>query len=113
MMFFLILSSASPLLLLIALSPSSLYSPIFSFPINLNNFSRRHKSTSSQISAPPKLSIVTSNNVYSPFLTQVPSLLKSNDFLGSIIVLMTLPSIFVNDLAYSTDLCKRFFEMDG
>ena len=39
MVFFLILSSVGSLLLLIALSPSSLYIPTFSFPIKLNNLS--------------------------------------------------------------------------
>ena len=58
MIFFLILSSADPLLLLIAASPSYLYSPTFSLPIKLDNLSRRYKATSSQISAPPKLPIV-------------------------------------------------------
>ena len=85
MIFFLILSSTGPLLLLIAASPSSLYSPTFFLPINLDNLSRRYKPTSSQISAPSKLPIVTSNNVSSPFLTQVSSLLKSSDFLASFI----------------------------
>ena len=49
MIFFLILSSTGPLLLLIAASPSSLYSPTFFLPIKLDNLSRRYNPTSSQI----------------------------------------------------------------
>ena len=62
--FFLVLSSTGPLLLLIAASRSYLYSPTFSLPINLDNLSRRYKPPSSQISAPSKLPIVTSNLVF-------------------------------------------------
>ena len=113
MIFFLILSSTGSLLLLIAASPSCRYSPTFFLPIKLDNLSRRYKPTSSQISAPSKLHIVTSNNVSSPFLTQVSSLLKSSNFLASLISLMTLSSIFVKDLAYAMDLYKRFSEIDG
>ena len=112
MIFFLILSSTGPLLLLIAASPSSLYSPTFFLPIKLDNLSRRYKPTSSQISAPSKIPIVTSNNVSSPFLTQILPLLKSSDFLASFIELMALSSIFVKDLAYAMDLFKRFPEID-
>ena len=78
MIFFLILSSTGPLLLLIAASPSSLYSPTFSFPIKFDNLSRRYKPTSSQISNPSKLPIVTSNNVSFPFLTQAKDELNGN-----------------------------------
>ena len=101
MIFSLILSSTGPLL--IAASSSSVYSRTFFLPVQLDNLSRRYISTSSQISAPSKLPIVTSNNVSSPFLTQVPSLLKSSDFLASFIALMALSSIFVKDLAYVMD----------
>ena len=73
MILFLILSSTRPLLLLIAASPSSLYSPTLSLPIKLDTSSRRYKPTSSQILVPSKVSIVTSNNVLSSFLTQVQS----------------------------------------
>ena len=48
---------------LIASSPSSLYSPKFSLPLNLDTLSRRYKPTSPQISAPSKLLTITSNNV--------------------------------------------------
>ena len=73
MILFLILSTTRPLLLLITASQSSLYSPTLSLPIKLDTSSRRYKPTSSQIVAPSKLSIITSNNVLSPFLTQVQS----------------------------------------
>ena len=108
MIFFLILSNTGPLLLLIAASPSSLYSPTFSLPIKLDNLSRRYQPTSSQISSPSKLPLVTSNNVSSPFLIQVLPLWKGSDFLASFITL-----IFVKDLAYTMDLFKRFSEIDG
>ena len=51
-----------------------MYSPTFSLLINFDGLSRRNKPTSSQISVPSKLPIVTSTNVSSPFLTQVPFL---------------------------------------
>ena len=54
-----------------------------------------------------------SNNALSPFLTQVPFLLKSSDSLASFIALMALSSIFVKDLAYAMVLFKRFSEIDG
>ena len=110
---FLILSSTGPLLLSIAARTSSLYSPTFFLPIKLDNLSRRYKPTSSQILAPSKLPFVTSNNVSSPFLTQVTSLLESSGFLAYFIALMALSSIFVKELEYGMDLFKRFSEIDG
>ena len=101
MIYFLILSGTGSLLLLIAASPSSLNSPTFSVPIRLDSFSRRYKPTSSKIQASSKLPFVTSNNISFTFFNQVPSLLKSSDFLASFIALMALSSIFVKDLAYS------------
>ena len=70
---------STTILLLITASPPSLYNPtLFSLPVKLDNLSRRHETTNSQISAPSKHSIVTSNDVSPPFLTQVPPLLKSS-----------------------------------
>ena len=43
---------------LIASSPSSLYSPKFSLPLNLDTLSRRYKPTSPQILAPSKLPLL-------------------------------------------------------
>ena len=109
LIFFLILSSTGPLLLLIAASLSSLYSPTFSLQIKFDNLSRRYKPTSSQILASSKLPIVKSNNVSSSFLTQVPRLLKSSDFLASFIALMALSSIFVED--YYTQYWKLYHKL--
>ena len=92
MIFFLILSSTGPLLLLIAASLSSLYNSTFSLAIKLNNLS---------------------NNVLPPFLTQVPSLLKSSDYLASFIRLMALSTIFVKDLGYGMDFLKKISEIIG
>ena len=94
-------------------SKSSMYNPTFSLPIKLDCLSRRHKPTSSQTLAPSKLPIVRSNNASSPFLTHVPSLLKSSDFLASFVALMALPSIFVKDSTYSMDFFKRLSIIDG
>ena len=99
MMFFLILFSAGPLLLLTAASPSSLCSPTFSLPTKFDSLSRRYNPTSSQILAPSKLSVVMSNNVLSYFFNSSPPL-KGNGFLASVIALMAFSSIFVKDLGY-------------
>ena len=104
LIFFPILSSTGPLLLIIAASLSSLYSSTFYLPIKLESLARRYKPTSSQIVAPSKLPIVTSNDVSSPFLTQVPSLLKSSDF--SVFKFYHVDNIIPN-------FCKRFSVFNG
>ena len=115
MIFFTILSSVGPLLILIAVILSSLHSPTFFLPTNLDNFSRSHKPTSSQILTLSKLPIFTSNNVsFSSFFFSKSRLCqKVMILLQKFIALMTLSSISLKDLAFSMDLFKRFSEMGG
>ena len=97
MIFFLILTSTGPPLLLIAASQSSLYSPTFSLQLSSIVYQEDisqlfHKSRLHQY-----LPLLQQNNVSSPFLNQVLSLLKGSDFLASFIALLALSSVFLKD----------------
>ena len=59
--------------------PSSLYRPML-FPTTCVSFERRYKPTSSHVSAPSKLHIVTSNSDFVSLLHHVVFPLKSNYF---------------------------------
>ena len=113
MMFFLILSNAGPIVLLIVASPSSFYNPKLSFSSNLDNLFRRQRLTNSQIPVTSKLSILTSNCSLPLFLIHVPSLLKISDLCASFAALMPFSSIVVNDLAQLINFFSRSCETDG
>ena len=99
MISFFILSSTGPIPLLTVARPSSLYRPKFSFSNNGDKFSSRYIPTISQISVLTKLSIVKSNDGFSPLLTQVPSLLNNSHFWASLIASITLSSLVIMVLA--------------
>ena len=93
-------------------SPSSLYSPMLSFPYLAHSLSRMNRPTSSQISAPSKLPIVTSNVLLS-FLIQGVPLLNSSDLRACIIMSMFLSVIVQNFLAKDIASVRSFSVMDG
>ena len=113
MMFFLILSNAGPIVLLIVASPSSFYNPKLSFSSNLDNLFRRQRLTNSQIPVTSKLPILTSNCSLPLFVIHVSSLLKSSDLRASFVALIPFSLIVVNDLAQLIDFFSRSCEIDG
>ena len=102
-MSFLILSAWGPEIFLKMARPSSLYSPMLSFPYFVSYLLRMKRPTSSQISAPSKLPIVTSNKLLS-FLIHVVPLLKSSDLRACMMMLVSLSVIvqyvLANDSAF-------------
>ena len=83
------------LLLLTAARPSSLHRPEFSFPNNGDNFSSRYVPIILYILASSKLTIVTSNDGFSPPFTQVPSLLNKSNFRVTLIASITLSTMMI------------------
>ena len=67
--------------LLRATSPSSRYKPML-LPTTGVSFDRRYEPTSSHVSAPSKLPMVTSNNDFDSLLHHAVFSLKSRDFLA-------------------------------
>ena len=112
-MFFLNLSTLEPLALCTMDSPSSLYKPTLLEPKADLILFRRYSSPSSRTSAPSKLPIVTSNNVFPSFFTQAPLSLNNKDFLAWFMMLIIFPSTSIKDFAKLTDLYSSSIEIEG
>ena len=111
-MFFLSPSAWGPGVVLETAIPSSLYRPMFPFPYVPHRPSRIKRPTSSQISAPSKPPIVTSNTLLS-FSIQADPLLNSMDFRACMMIYISLSVMLQYVLAKKRVFCSRFSVMEG
>ena len=95
---------------LVMASPSSRYSP--TFMSRCWSCERRKLPTSSHVSAPSKLPIVTSNAVF-PFFCQGCCLWTKMEFLAWVIMFLSSAVIFSWAEAKSSALLRRSWLMDG
>ena len=109
---FLSLSHSLPERVLTTARPSSRYNPTF-FPNLSSNEFRMKSPTSSQISAPSKLPIVTSKVLSVLRLDHVRFLWKRRDLRACLIILMSVSVISVNWLAHEIDRSSSCSVMEG
>ena len=112
-MSFLILSDLLPVMFLKAASPSSLYRPMFSLPYFLANLCSMNIPTSTHISAPSLLPIVTSNDPLPFFFTHGFVLSKRRDFRACMIICLSSSDMVVYWPANLRDSNNNFSVMDG
>ena len=110
--FFLAFSPNLPDVVLIAAKQSSPYNPIF-FPKRFSSEWRIESPISSQISAPSKLPMVTSNVFVLFRFVHARLLLESSDFRACLIILISLSGMLANCLLQAIAWSSKSSEMDG
>ena len=89
-----------------------MYRPM-SFPTTGVSFDSRYKPTSSHVSAPSKLPMVTSNSDFVSLLHHAVFPLKSNDFFALMMMFFS-SSVILSYWEANTSACvKRSSDMDG